>query len=155
MRSNTTFRRWAAAALLVSAFSLVSGKVRGQGTGAASMPAGATSFASMPTPTGMLYYGGTLEMQSDGHWGLADYPIVTRVDSGSVAAQGGFRIGDVLLLVNGRDARKARPFRLQGGEERWVVRIRRGTEEKELTMEVPPSMQSGQPGQNAALTRGS
>lgn len=96
--------------------------------------------ATMPTPTGMLYGGAALEMRPNGHWGLADYPTVTRVDSGSVSARAGFRVGDVLLSVNGRDVRDARPFRLAPGEVHWVVRIRRGTEEKELTMELPPSM---------------
>jgi S1-C subfamily serine protease len=99
--------------------------------------------ATIPTPTGMLYHGGLIEMRPNGQWGLADYPIVSRVDSGSVSARAGFKLGDVLLTVNGRDVRDARPFRLQRGEEHWVVRVRRGTEEMELTMEVPPSMRRG------------
>ena len=67
------------------------------------------------------------------------------MDSGSAAARAGFHLGDVLLSVNGRDMREARPFRLQNGETRWVVRIRRGAEEKELVMEVPSSMRSPSP----------
>jgi S1-C subfamily serine protease len=86
----------------------------------------------------MLYYGGTVVMRPNGQWGLAEYPIVNRVDSGSVSARAGFQIGDVLLFVNGRDARDAQPFRR--GDPRWVVRIRRGSEEKELVMERPPRL---------------
>jgi S1-C subfamily serine protease len=96
--------------------------------------------ATIPSPTGMLYGGVELELWPDGSYHVVNHPVVTRVDSGSVSAQAGFRLGDVLLAVNGRDTREARPFRLQPGEERWVVRIRRGEEEKELVMEVPPSM---------------
>jgi S1-C subfamily serine protease len=94
----------------------------------------------------MLYYGGTLEMRPDGQWGLADFPVVTRVDSGSVSARGGFRLGDVLLTVNGRDARDARPFRLRPGEVHWVVRVRRGNAEQDLTMEVPAASGSASGG---------
>jgi S1-C subfamily serine protease len=96
----------------------------------------------MPTPTGMLYSPGVIEMQPDGRPRSVDYPIVTRVDSGSVSARAGLRIGDVLLSVNGKDGREARLFRREHGEARWVMRIRRGTEEMELAMEVPPSMQT-------------
>lgn len=91
----------------------------------------------MPTATGMLYSGGTLEIGADGHYRLAEYPVVIRVDSGSVSARAGFALGDVLLTVNGRDSRNPRPFRTQRGELHWVVRVRRGTEEKDLTMEFP------------------
>jgi S1-C subfamily serine protease len=98
--------------------------------------------ATIPSPTGMLYGGVDLELWPDGSYRVVNFPVVIRVDSGSVAAQAGFHLGDVLLAVNGRDTREARPFRLQPGEVRWVVRIRRGEEEKELVMEVPPSMQS-------------
>jgi hypothetical protein len=96
--------------------------------------------ATMPTPTGMLYYGGTVEMGPDGQHRLTDYPIVTRVDSGSVSAAAGLKLGDVLLSVNGKDGREAQLFRRKHGETRWIIRVRRGEEEKELVMEVPPSM---------------
>lgn len=96
--------------------------------------------ATIPSPTGMLYGGMDLELWPDGSYRVVNFPRVVRVDSGSVSARAGFRLGDVLLSVNGRDVRESRPFRLQPGEVRWVVRIRRGEEEKELVMEVPPSM---------------
>ncbi|MFL5386325.1 MAG: PDZ domain-containing protein [Longimicrobiaceae bacterium] len=96
--------------------------------------------ATIPSPTGMLYGGMDLELWPDGSYRVVNFPRVVRVDSGSVSARAGFRLGDVLLSVNGRDVREPRPFRLQPGEVRWVVRIRRGEEEKELVMEVPPSM---------------
>jgi hypothetical protein len=133
-KSTVTIRASAAAAALLLSL-LCSGIARGQGSGY-------RDPASIPSPTGMLYYAGTLEIGPDGHYRATEYPVVTRVDSGSVSAQAGFRLGDVLLSVNGRDGRVARLFRLERGDTRWVIRIRRGAEEKELVMEVPPSMQS-------------
>ena len=88
----------------------------------------------------MLYGGGTLEFLPDGRPRLMDYPTVSRVDSGSVSAAAGLRVGDVLLSVNGKDGREAQLFRREHGETRWIIRVRRAGEEKELTMEVPPAM---------------
>jgi S1-C subfamily serine protease len=132
-RSAWPIRAYITAALILSAL-LLPGVARAQ-----------TYINPAPSPTGMLYGGAGVEMRPNGQWGLADYPTVSRVDSGSVSARAGFQVGDVLLSVNGRDVRDARPFRLAPGEVHWVVRIRRGTEEKELTMELPPSMQSASP----------
>jgi S1-C subfamily serine protease len=101
--------------------------------------------ATMRSATGMLYSGGAIELRPNGQWGLADYPVVIRVDSGSVSAAAGFRIGDVILSVNGRDARDARPFRRERGEMSWVVRVRRGSAETELTMQLPSSTRSASP----------
>lgn len=94
---------------------------------------------SMKSATGMIYYGGAVEVRPDGRMGLADFPVVTRVDSGSVSWRGGLRAGDVLLSVNGRDTRDARPFRRERGETSWRVRIRRDAQEEEITIEFPPS----------------
>lgn len=124
----------AAACLLV--LLLAPGVVAGQGS---------RDPATIPSPTGLLYGGMDLELWFDGSYRVMNYPSVIRVDSGSVAARAGFHLGDVLLSVNGRDMREARPFRLQGGEMRWVVRIRRGAEEKELVMEIPSTMRSPSP----------
>ncbi|HEV7587150.1 MAG TPA: PDZ domain-containing protein [Longimicrobium sp.] len=123
----------AAVALLVAVF--FSGSARGQN-------GGSRDPAAIPSPTGMLYGGGTLEFLPNGQPRLSEYPSVSRVDSGSVSAAAGLKVGDVLLSVNGRDGREARLFRREHGETRWIIRIRRDGEEKELAMEVPPSMLS-------------
>jgi S1-C subfamily serine protease len=141
MSSRFTLRTPAAAASLLVCL-LIADAAYGQG-GVPSNQRGYRDPATMPTPTGMLYSPGVIEMQPDGPPRSVDYPVVSRVDSGSVSARAGLRIGDVLLAVNGKDGREAQLFRLEKGAERWVMRIRRGTEEMELTMEVPPSMRRG------------
>jgi len=135
-RSTLTSRIAAAAAVFLVSL-LLPAAARAQRGGAQAY----ANPATMPTATGMLYGGTTLEVGPDGHFRMADYPTVTRVDSGSLSARAGFQVGDVLLSVNGKDARQARPFKTDHGEKNWVVRIRRGTEEKELTMEFPPAAQ--------------
>jgi membrane-associated protease RseP (regulator of RpoE activity) len=129
-----------AAAACLFVLLLAPGVVAGQGS---------RDPATIPSPTGMLYGGMDLELWFDGSYRVVNYPTIIRLDSGSVAARAGFRLGDVLLSVNGRDMREARPFRLQGGEMHWVVRIRRGAEEKELVMEIPSSMRSPSPSPTA------
>lgn len=140
MSKSTVATRTSAAAVALLVSLLFVGSASGQG-GEPHGP-GYRDPASIPSPTGMLYYGGTLEMLPNGEPRLTDYPIVTRVDSGSVSAAAGLKLGDVLLSVNGRDGREARLFRREHGETRWVIRVRRDAEEKELVMEVPPAMRS-------------
>jgi membrane-associated protease RseP (regulator of RpoE activity) len=141
MSSRSTLRVSAATASLLACL-LIAVAAYGQGE-VASVPPGSPNRATMRTPTGMLYYVGVIDIQPDGPPTAENYPIVSRVDSGSVSARAGLRIGDVLLAVNGKDGREAQLFRLEKGAERWVMRIRRGTEEMELTMEVPASMRRG------------
>jgi|1186.fasta_scaffold43615_2 S1-C subfamily serine protease len=141
MSLRFTLQTSAATASLLACL-LIAVAAHGQG-GVASVTRGSRDRATMPTPTGMLYSPGVIELQPDSPPRSVDYPVVSRVDSGSVSARAGLRIGDVLLSVNGKDGREARLFRLENGAERWVMRIRRGTEEMELTMEVPPSMRRG------------
>jgi len=135
MSSRSPLRASAATAFLLPCL-LIADAAHGQGGVPFNQP-GYRDPATIPTPTGMLYSPGVIEMQPDGPPRSVDYPIVSRVDSGSVAARAGLRIGDVLLSVNGKDGREAQLFRLEKGAERWVMRIRRGTEEMELTMEAP------------------
>jgi hypothetical protein len=101
---------------------------------------GGTFHSNARSNLGLYTYDGVVVRLADGRWGLAEYPIVIRLDSGSVAARAGLIPGDVLLSVNGRDTRTgSAAFRLQAGETRFVLRIRRGEEEKELVMEKPES----------------
>jgi len=140
MYKSTVMIRTSAAAAALLCTLVFSADARGQNeTGGHANP------ATMPTPTGMLYTGGVLVTRPNGQWGFEQFPVVTRVDSGSVSAQAGLRLGDVLLSVNGKDARDAKLFRREHGEPRWVMKVRRGAQEMDLTMEVPPSMQSGRP----------
>lgn len=133
-KPTVTIRTLAAAvALFIAVF--ISGSAQGQHSGY-------RDPAAIPSPTGMLYGGGTLEFLPNGQPRLSDYPTVSRVDSGSVSAVAGLKVGDVLLSVNGKDGREAQLFRREHGETRWIIRIRREGEEKELTMEVPSAMLS-------------
>ncbi|HEX8903625.1 MAG TPA: PDZ domain-containing protein [Longimicrobiaceae bacterium] len=77
-------------------------------------------------------------MRPNGRWGLADYPLVVRVDSGSIADSVGMKVNDVIVTVNGRDTRDARAFDRRPGETGLVMRIRRGDEEKEIVIQFPP-----------------
>jgi S1-C subfamily serine protease len=103
-------------------------------------PAGPVSVTNVRSPFGFGYYGGAMVLGSNGRWALVDYPIVVLVDSGGPADRAGMKLHDTLLSVNGNDARTGNAaFRLKHGETRFVLRIRRGEEEKELVMEKPGS----------------
>lgn len=87
-----------------------------------------------------MYWGGVLTVQPDGRWSMVDYPVVTRVDSGSVAEQAGIRLHDVIVAVNGRDPRDGQSaFQRRPGEAQEVLRIQRGMEEKEIVIPYPPT----------------
>jgi C-terminal processing protease CtpA/Prc len=87
-----------------------------------------------------MYWGGVLTVQPDGRWSMVDYPVVTRIDSGSVAEQAGIRLHDVIVAVNGRDPREGQSaFRRRPGEAQEVLRIQRGMEEKEIVIPYPPA----------------
>jgi len=69
-------------------------------------------------------------------WMARAYPTVSSVVEGSAAARAGLRVGDVIVSLNGRDAR--RPPLLAGvsrGTE-VVLRVRRGDEERDIRYQV-------------------
>lgn len=64
------------------------------------------------------------------------YPVVETVTEGSSAERAGLRVGDVLVEVNGRDARRAPAVpKLKHGDE-LTLRIRRGEREREIRFRV-------------------
>lgn len=68
----------------------------------------------------------------------AGFPTVSRVETGSPAAAAGLRVGDAILSLNGADSRDGPLFSRVEPGTRYVVRIRRGDEERELTLTVAP-----------------
>ena len=72
----------------------------------------------------------------DGSLGF-DYPVIRQVTEGSAAARAGLAVGDTLLAVNGRDARLPPIFPDRTAGVRYVLRVRRGGEERELTYIYP------------------
>jgi S1-C subfamily serine protease len=80
-----------------------------------------------------------------GKFRWASHPAVATVDAGSPAHRVGIRRGDVVLLVNGSDARD--PETLLGAPgTTYVFRIRRGGEVREYTVTStsgPPAQPGG------------
>lgn len=60
----------------------------------------------------------------------AGYSQISGIHPGSPGERAGFKIGDVILAVNGVDARTPKAL-FFAPQQRYVVRIRRGTEERE------------------------
>src|SRR4051812_6073244 len=66
---------------------------------------------------------------------ITDYPTVFAVEKGSPAEHAGFRVGDVILAVNGFDPLKARQRAvLKGPDQHNLIRVRRGLAEVTLSM---------------------
>lgn len=60
-------------------------------------------------------------------------PVIAAVQPGSPAHTAGLAPGDVILEVDGRDTREAGALLVRPGV-RYVYRIRRGTEEREVVL---------------------
>jgi S1-C subfamily serine protease len=63
----------------------------------------------------------------------AHHPTIATVDPGSPAARVGLRPGDIVLLVNGRDAREPEAMFGEPGKV-YVFRVRRGSAVREYTV---------------------
>jgi S1-C subfamily serine protease len=61
------------------------------------------------------------------------YPVISAVLPGTPAHRAGLEAGDQILEIGGRDAREEGALRVQAGV-RYTYRIRRGQEEREVTL---------------------
>lgn len=68
---------------------------------------------------------------------LTDYPVVTRLMAGGPGERAGLMVGDTLRSVNGRDARQPPVFPNRAPGARYVLRIRRRGEDREIVMVIP------------------
>ncbi len=94
--------------------------------------------APAPYYTGYSYSGSPV-VQPDGSVRFAEPPVITEVLPGSPAALVGLQPGDVIVQVNGRDAREARGLRAREAGQEFVLRIRRGTELRDVTLVAAPN----------------
>lgn len=81
-------------------------------------------------------YGAPITLTGDGQARWADYPTIEDVIAGSEAERLGIRAGDVILKVNGKDALDPRLFHDWKPGTRYALRLRRGNEEREVTVTV-------------------
>jgi S1-C subfamily serine protease len=137
MRQQTCYL-FATLITLVSAVDAVA-----QGSGALQRPPNtvvSTSSARRDAGLTGINVRGRPSPAPDGSPRWADYPVVHRVTPGSAAERVGILVGDVLLLVNGADARDPRTLFSPPGTE-LTVRVRRGSEVREfvLTVEQRPA----------------
>ncbi|HEV7588667.1 MAG TPA: PDZ domain-containing protein [Longimicrobium sp.] len=68
-------------------------------------------------------------------------PLVGCVVVGSSAARAGLQPGDVIVSVNGRDPRVRGTFADRRVGTRWVIRIQRDQEEREVAFTIDPPAQ--------------
>jgi S1-C subfamily serine protease len=73
------------------------------------------------------------------------HPIVRSVDSGSAAEAAGLMVGDTIVSVDGRDMRYSLLFPVQVPGTRYLILVRRGNEEVELTYTYPQADASPRP----------
>lgn len=79
-----------------------------------------------------------------------NYPYVRTVISGSAAEAAGLMVGDTIISVDGRDMRYGPFFPVQVAGTRYVMLVRRGTEEIELVYTFPKLEEAPREGTPAA-----
>ena len=83
-----------------------------------------------------------------------DYAVITNVYECSPAAKAGFHVGDLLVVVNGRDGKILPLFDKRGPGVVHVVTVRRGKEEIELTVTETEKLRDGErPSNRCKATR--
>jgi S1-C subfamily serine protease len=76
-----------------------------------------------------------------------DYPVVDAVRAGSPAERVGLRADDVILAIDGRDAREPRMFRDLTPGRKYLLHVRRGGDTLDLEVEaVARQVRPGAPG---------
>jgi C-terminal processing protease CtpA/Prc len=82
----------------------------------------------------LFQYGwdGGITITPDGHAQMADYPTVKALGAGSAAAEAGLRVSDVIVAVNGQDARLPPLFNDLRVGSRVVLQVRRDGLEREI-----------------------
>jgi S1-C subfamily serine protease len=93
-----------------------------------------------PTSYTGMNVSGRPQIIAGGAFRWADYPAVHTVDAASPAARVGIRPGDVILAINGADARDPNTLLGEAGQV-LVVRVRRGTGVREFTFTRLPVSQ--------------
>jgi C-terminal processing protease CtpA/Prc len=65
--------------------------------------------------------------------------VITQVVAGSPAAEAGLAAGDIVISVDGQDTGERLPnFRVATPGRRYVLRIKRGAEEREIAIVAAP-----------------
>ncbi|HEX8903942.1 MAG TPA: PDZ domain-containing protein [Longimicrobiaceae bacterium] len=141
-------------ALAVAAAALCAGRAHAQNvpSSGGSLPAGISVSGNSVRSTGRgpalgFSYTGAPTFTESGEVRFADFPVVTGVIDGSAPTRAGIKVGDVILAVNGQDGRKAGLFRDRRPGTRYTVRVRRGSEQQEVswTVEAPAAPPSTTP----------
>jgi hypothetical protein len=78
-----------------------------------------------------------IERAADGTLHTVSYPSVAGLVKGGSGERAGLMVGDTLRTVNGRDARVAPIFPNRVPGARYVLRIRRGGEDREVVLVLP------------------
>lgn len=73
------------------------------------------------------------------------YSYVVQVEPGSAAAHAGLAVGDTILSSDGNDARSGAFFPAARAGKRYVLRVRRNGEERELTYVYPAPPAAARP----------
>jgi S1-C subfamily serine protease len=108
---------------------------------AGARPSEAGETISIPQPPATAWFGFSHEVRNMGR------PVITGVRPGSPAAEAGLSAGDVILSVDGQDTEERLPnFRIATPGRRYILRVRRGEEEREVAIvAAPPRTPSTRP----------
>jgi hypothetical protein len=93
--------------------------------------------ASRLPSTGIALGFAGFERSPDGSYHTTHYPAVTGLAKGGSGERAGLMVGDTIRTVNGRDARLAPIFPNRVPGARYVVRVRRGGEDREVVLVLP------------------
>lgn len=112
----------------------------GSASGQAPAPAAGTTVVTTPPAAPRGYTGFTIRfsmMMTPGRAITREYPVIGAVHRGSPAQKAGLAPGDVILEIDGRDAREEGALRVLPGV-RYALRIRRGDAEREVALVAVP-----------------